>query len=69
MSTVLILTSLLRKKQQAVHTSWNQTLQWLIREVFEEDTNQLLTLSIFLRKKKIKRRLEGKNNTPERDGF
>lgn len=52
MSTVLILTSLLRKKQQAVHTSWNQTLQWLIREVFEEDTNQLLTLSIFLRKKK-----------------
>lgn len=51
MSTVSILTSLLRKKQQAVHTLRNQTLQWIIKEVFEEDKNQLLTLSNFLREK------------------
>lgn len=61
MSTVSILTFLLRKKQQAVHTLQNQILQWIIREVFEEDKNQLLTLSNFLRKI-IKRRLVGEKN-------
>lgn len=49
MSTVSILTFLLRKKQQAVHTLQNQMLQWIIREVFEGDINQLLTPSNFLR--------------------
>lgn len=36
MSTVSTLTSLLRKKRQAVHTLQTQILQWIIREVFEE---------------------------------
>lgn len=52
MSTVSILTSLLKKKQQAVHILWSQILQWIIRKVFEEGKNQLLTLSNFLREKK-----------------
>lgn len=41
MSTVSILTSLLRKKQQAVHSVWNQVLQWMIREVFEEEQKSI----------------------------